>query len=183
MGAQALYIPSELVMGRKLRLPNEPDQAIGAITSGGHTLLDESAIASLGVTEVQLQEVERRTREEMQRREQAYRGDSPDPTLTGHTVILVDDGMNSGASMQVAVAGLAQQNPAAIVVAVPVASMASVAALKHVDKLICLHQPKDLVDIASCYESFEPVSEDEVRDLLARSLHLALRDVDIPPFT
>lgn len=180
--AKHLELPLDLIMVRKLTLPGPPPLAIGAITSGGQTLLDENAIAQHKVTEGQVHEAELQSRNRLQLREKAYRGLAPNLTVGDHIVIIVDDGMNSGATMQVAIAAIRNQHPARIIVAVPVASSRSVEALQYADEVICLHQPQGFTDIDSCYEDFTKVSDDQVRDLLKQASEFPLRDVEIPPF-
>ena len=181
--AKHLALPLDLIMVRKLTLPGEPPRPIGAITSGGHTLLDESAMEQHGATEKQVHEAELQARNSLQLREKAYRGLTPNLTVSGHIVLIVDDGMSSGATMQVAIASIRNQHPARIIVAVPVASRKSVESLQYADEVICLHQPQEFTDIDSCYEDFTKVSDDQVRDLLEQASEFPLRDIDIPPFT
>jgi putative phosphoribosyl transferase len=181
--AKHLGLPLDLIMVRKLTLPGEPPRAIGAITSGGHTLLNEAAIEEYGATEIQVHEAELLARNSLQNREKAYRGLTPNITIKDHVVIIVDDGMNSGATMQVAIASIRNQTPSRIVIAVPVAPHHSIESLQYADEVICLHQPQDFTDIDSCYEDFTKVNDDQVRDLLEQASEFPLRDVDIPPFT
>jgi predicted phosphoribosyltransferase len=181
--AKHLELPLDLIMVRKLTLPGEPPRPIGAITSGGHTLLDEAAIEAYGATEGEVHEAELQARNRLQVREKAYRGLMPNLTIRDHVVIIIDDGMNSGATMQVAIAAVRNQGPARIIVAVPVASQRSLESLQYADEVICLQQPKEFSDIDACYEDFAEVTDDQVRDLLEQSREFALRDVDIPPFT
>jgi len=181
--AKHLGLPLDLIMVRKLTLPGEPPRAIGAITSGGHTLLNEGAIEEYGATEGQVHEAEVLARTRLQLREKSYRGLMPNLTIREHTVIIVDDGMNSGATMQVAIASVRNQGPARIIVAVPVASNQSIESMQYADEVVCLHQPENFSDIDSCYEDFTKLNDDQVRDLLEQASVFSLRDVDIPPFT
>ena len=181
--AKHLNLPLDLIMVRKLTLPGSPPRAIGAITSGGHTLLDEEAIAQYGATEGQVHEAELDARATLQRREKAYRGASPNLNLRDHTVIIVDDGMNTGATMQVAIAAVRNQGPARIVVAVPVAPAHGLETIEYADEVICLQQPADFKDLAGCYADFSKLDDDQVSELLERAGSYSLHEVDIPPFT
>lgn len=181
--AHYLNLPLDLIMVRKLTLPGKSPRPIGAITSGGHTFLDEAAIGAYQVTEGQVHEAELDARSALQRREKAYRGNSPNFNVRDHSVIIVDDGMHSGATMQVAIAAVRNQGPTRIVVAVPVAPAHSLQALEYADEVICLQQPSDFQDLASCYEDFTRLDDDQVRDLLERSDNYSLNEVDIPPYT
>lgn len=180
--ARELNLPLDVLLVRKLLIPGPEPLAIGAITSAGHKILNHQVILQHRISEQQIEAAEEATRVLLQARERRYRGASPDLTLAGHTVILVDDGMLSGATMQVAVASLGTQQPARIIVAVPVASQQSVDALTIADEVICLHPVEKLHNIADGYKDFHKVDDDEVCDLLAATKHIAYQDFDLPPF-
>lgn len=181
--ARYLNQPLDLIMVRKLLLPGSPPRPIGAITSGGHALLDEASIARYGATEGQVHEAELDARNALQRREKTYRGASTNLNLRDHTVIIVDDGMHTGATMQVAIAAIRNQGPARIVVALPIAPADSLKSIEYADEVICLQQPKDFQDLASCYEDFTRLTDDQVSELLEHAASFSLHEVDIPPFT
>lgn len=180
--AMALNIPMDILLVRRLYIEGENRLAIGAITTAGHRILNQELIGQHHISEQQIEAAEESARTILQQRERRYRGVTPDPTLSGHTVILVDDGMNSGATMQVAIASLLAQNPARIIVAVPLASQHSLDNLQYADQVICLHTMEQLDSIADGYKEFHKVDDDEVSDLLAAVKRFQYADFDIPPF-
>ena len=180
--ARELNLPLDILLVRKLLIPGTEPLAIGAITTAGHKILNQQVILQHQISEQQIEAAEEAARVVLQARERRYRGVSPDLTLAGHTVILVDDGMLTGATMQVAVASLGTQQPARIIVAVPVASQQSIDALSIADELICLHPLEKLHSIAEAYKDFHKVDDDEVCDQLAAAEHIAYKDFDLPPF-
>lgn len=180
--AKILNVPMDILMVRKLILKEQGDLAVGAITSAGHKILNQDVIQQHPISDEQIEAEEESSRAVLQISERRYRGVTPDPTLGGHTVILVDDGMNSGATMQVAIASLLSQSPARIIVAVPVASQHSLDMLSHADEVICLMSMEQMDSIADAYEEFDPVDDDEVSDLLAEVKRFQYQDFDIPPF-
>ena len=180
--AKALNIPMDILLVRRLYIEDEPRLAIGAITTAGHRILRQDVIRQHQISDEQIEAAEEAARTLLQARERRYRGVTPDPTLSGHTVILVDDGMNSGATMQVAIASLLPQNPARIIVAVPLASQHSLDNLQHADEVICLQPMEQMNSIADGYKEFHRVNDDEVSDLLAAVKHFQYEDFDIPPF-
>src|SRR5439155_12841820 len=119
--ARALGVPLDVFLVRKLGLPGQEELAMGAIASGGARVLNEDLVATLGLSSDVIDSVAAREQAELDRREQAYRGDRPAPDVGGRTVIVVDDGLATGSSMRAAVAALRQRGPARIVVAVPAA--------------------------------------------------------------
>src|SRR5215204_1034003 len=120
--ALALHAPLDILIVRKLGLPGHEELAIGAIASGGIRVLNEGIIRALNIPEEVVERVAQREMQELQRREQAYRGNVSTPELRDRTVILIDDGLATGASMRAAVAGVRAQDPERIVVAVPTAA-------------------------------------------------------------
>src|SRR5206468_271387 len=120
--ARALGAPLDVFLVRKLGVPGREELAMGAIASGGVRLLNEEVVRGLRIPPAVIDAVAASEREEMARRERAYRGDRPAPEVRGRTVILIDDGLATGASMRAAVAALRQMGPERIVVAVPVAA-------------------------------------------------------------
>lgn len=173
--ADVLDAPLDVFIVRKLGVPGHEEMAMGAIASGGVRVLLPKILEQFGVKEAQIDTVTQQERAELERRERLYRGDAALPDLRGKTVILVDDGLATGASMHAAVRALRQYAPAQIVVAVPVASADTCAAFRaEVDDVICAFTPHPLQAIGLWYEDFAQTSDDEVRTLLERAR--ALRD-------
>jgi len=168
--AEALGAELDLMLVRKLRTPGQTELAMGAIASGGSRVMNEDVVRSLNISEDEIRQVEEAEREELQRREQAYRGERSFPVLANRCVILVDDGLATGATMRVAVDAVRQDGPAHLVVAVPVAPADTLEVLtKQVDNLVCLAVPAYFRAIGIWYVDFSQVSDDEVRQILARA--------------
>jgi putative phosphoribosyl transferase len=167
--AMALGAPLDVMIVRKLGAPFQPELAIGAIASGGIRVLNEDVIRMFpeiddaGIDRIAAQETE-----ELGRRERQYRGDLPFPDLTGRDVVLVDDGLATGATMLAAVRAATSRHPASTTVAVPTASESAVAKIAPlVDRLIALETPPDFRAVGLYYMDFAQTTDDEVRDLLA----------------
>lgn len=168
--AAALHAPLDLLLVRKLGAPGQRELAMGAIASGGIRVLNHDLIRTLSVTERDIERVAEQEQRELERREAAYRGDRPRPVIGDRTVILVDDGVATGATMRAAIASLRQQNPARIVIALPLAPASTVATLaREADEVICLHSPEPFVAIGRWYQDFGQVSDQEVQALLTRA--------------
>ena len=143
---------------------------MGAIASGGARVLNRDVIEPLQIPESAIAEVERRERREMERREHAYRGQRARPAVAGQCVILVDDGVATGASMRAAIAALRQSKPSRVVVAVPVAPPETADVLRsEADEVVCLATPEPFRAIGCWYVEFPQLSDDEVRARLALS--------------
>ncbi|NTZ10503.1 phosphoribosyltransferase [Burkholderia metallica] len=165
--ACALRAPLDVLVVRKLGVPFDPELAMGAIATGGATHLQRSVIRAMDVSDAQLADVIVRETAELQRREALYRGAAPPLAVDGRIVIVVDDGIATGASMRVALQALRERHPARIVAAVPVAP----AGAAHVfdglaDAFVTVSQPLRLFGISQFYARFEQTSDDEVRALL-----------------
>ena len=156
---------------RKLGAPFQPELAIGAIASGGIRVLNDDLIRTLpGLDETIIEEIAEREKKELLRREQNYRGDRPYPDLKRRDVVLVDDGMATGATMRAAAKAVRSRQPSKVVVAVPVAAPDSVRLLaEDVDDVVCLDTPSPFVAIGYFYRDFGQTSDSEVRELLARA--------------
>jgi predicted phosphoribosyltransferase len=172
--ATTLGLPLDLLTVRKLGVPGHEELAMGAIASGGARVFNRSLIDTLGVTPAQIEAAMARERRELERRERDYRGERPRPEVHGRTVLLVDDGVATGATMRAAVAALKALEPAAVVVAVPTASReARDVLLPQVDELVCLALPEPYIAVGAWYQTFGQTSDDEVRRLLARAVRPA----------
>lgn len=166
--ARALRAPLDVFVVRKLGVPGHEEFAMGAIASGGVRLLDRRTVAAAGLTPAQVESVTAAERAELDRRERSYRGDRPFPDLTGRTVILVDDGLATGASMRAAVEALRQERPARIVVAVPVAAPETCRAFRAIaDDIVCAATPEPFYAVGRWYDDFSQTTDQEVHELLA----------------
>jgi predicted phosphoribosyltransferase len=166
--ARRLDAPLDVCIVRKLGAPGHEEFAMGAIASGGVELLSAHTVRSLGLTREQVAQVIGRERQELARRERAFRDGRPAVDVQGRTVILVDDGLATGASMQAAVMALRSRRPAAIVVAVPVASSTACADIRRIaDVCVCLRTPEPFFGVGQWYANFGQTTDDEVRALLA----------------
>jgi putative phosphoribosyl transferase len=168
--AQALHAPLDVFLVRKLGVPGHEELAMGAVATGGVRVLNEQVVRALHIPEQVIDAVARWELEELARRERLYRGDRPPPEVRGRTVILVDDGLATGATMLAAVRALRQQQPARIVVAVPIASRDTCELLRdEVDDVICAATPDPFYAVGLWYENFEQLTDEEVRELLVRA--------------
>ena len=168
--ARGLDVPLDVFLVRKLGVPGHEELALGALATGGVCLLNEDVVRGLRIPPEAIDRVTAAEQAELERREAAYRDGRRPPDVAGKTVILVDDGLATGASMRVAVAALRQAQPARIVVAVPVAAPSTCADLRdEVDHVICARTPEPFYAVGLWYEDFSQTSDQEVRDLLARS--------------
>ena len=168
--AWALRAPLDVLNVRKLGVPWHEELAMGAIGAGGVRVLNNNLILSLGVTGTELAEATALQRLELERREHTYRGEKPMPDLRGRIVVLVDDGIATGATARAAIAVIRAQHPARVVLAVPVVQ-ASVARelAREVDEIEYDAAPEDLGAIGVWYDDFHQVSDRDVRSLLAHA--------------
>jgi len=168
--AQKLNAPLDLMLVRKLGTPHYPELAMGAIAPKGIKVLNPQVIYSYDISEAQIEEVEKAERQELERRAVAYRGERPYPDLGNKIVILVDDGLATGATMHAAIDAVRLQDPRSIVVAVPVAPPDSINALRRkVDEVICPLRPTQFSSIGQWYEDFSQVSDETVTKLLSQA--------------
>lgn len=168
--ARTLHAPLDVVVVRKLGLPEQPELAIGAIASGGIRILNEEVVTELRVPKPAIEAVTRRERRELERREHAFRGGKAAVDPRGRTVILVDDGLATGATMRAAIAALRLRHPARLVVAVPIAQSDVFQAMRAlVDDMVCPMVSEDFFAVGQWYVDFSPTSDDEVRELLQRA--------------
>jgi predicted phosphoribosyltransferase len=165
--ALALGAPLDVFVVRKLGVPSQPELAMGAIASGGVVVLNDDVVRDLRIRPSALQRVIEREGRELRRREDAYRQGRPSPRLTGRTVLLVDDGLATGASMLAAVEALGSHRPGRLVVAVPVAPEAACRALRTVvDEVVCALVPASFGAVGQAYADFTQTTDQQVRDLL-----------------
>ena len=167
--ARALDAPLDVMIVRKLGAPWQPELAMGAIASGNVRLLNEQVVRLLGVDPETIDEVAETESRELVRRERAYRGDRPPFDAAGKQVILVDDGMATGATMRAAVAAVRQMAPASVIVAVPTAATDTCELLRaEADRVVCLDTPEPFMAVGCWYRNFDQTSDAEVRELLAQ---------------
>ncbi len=165
--ARGLDVPLDVMLVRKLGAPWQPELAMGAIASGGVRVMNDEVVRGMGISPEAIEQVAQEELKELERRERAYRGNRPWPDLTDKTVILVDDGLATGATMHAAIDAVRAQNPAQIVVAVPVAPPDTVRALEPlVDEVVCLFQPEPFMAIGQWYQDFSQLTDAEVQALL-----------------
>jgi putative phosphoribosyl transferase len=167
--ANALGVPLDVLLVRKLGAPVQEELAMGAIASAGVSVINDDVIRALHVSEQEIAAVVEQEEKELFRRHHLYRGERPFPKVENSTVMLIDDGVATGATMRVAILVLRQQNPKRIVVAVPVGAADTCEMLRHeADEVVCTATPTPFYAIGQWYQSFPQVSDDEVRDLLSR---------------
>lgn len=170
--AHTLGVPLDVFLVRKLGVPGHEELAMGAIASGDVRVLNGDVVRKLNVSDETIDALADEERKELRRREQTYRGDRSLPDLSGRTVILVDDGLATGATMRAAVAGVRAHEPAEIVVAVPTAAPETCADLQNeddVDTIICAETPQPFFGVGAWYRDFSQTTDDEVRDLLEKA--------------
>lgn len=172
--AQALQAPLDVLLVRKLGVPGQEELAMGALASGGVRVLNEEVVRALAIPEEVIDAITAREQEELLRREQLYRGDRPAPDLRGRVVILVDDGIATGATTRAAIAVARSQQPARLIVAVPVAAAIVCEALRaEADEVVCLLTPDCLMGVGAWYRHFPQITDEHVRTLLARARHIS----------
>ena len=166
--AAALHAPLDAFVVRKLGVPGHEEFAAGALASGGRVVLNDDVVRGLRITPQQLRDVAEREGRELIRREAAYRDGRPPTDVTGKTVILVDDGLATGASMFAAVQALRESEPAQIVIAVPAAPESTCREFAGlVDEMVCASMPTPFLAVGASFWDFSQVSDEEVRNLLA----------------
>ena len=168
--AQALGLPLDVLIVRKLGVPGQPEFAMGAIASGGLRVLNDDVVRMLDISAATIDAIARDEAAELARREQLYRGNQAPPALAGRTVILVDDGLATGATMRAAVRAVRTQAPARIVVAVPVASADTAEDLRReADMVVAVATPEPFMAVGCWYRDFDQVSDAQVQRLLAEA--------------
>lgn len=166
--ARALSAMLDVFLVRKLGVPGHEELAMGAVASGGLRVLNEEIVEQLGIPADQIDAVAAKELEELARRERLYRGGRPPPDLCGRTVIVVDDGLATGATMRAAIGALRQARPARIIVAIPVAAPEIRDEFKNLaDDIICGTTPEPFFAVGRWYIDFEQTTDDEVVALLA----------------
>jgi len=168
--ARELKAPMDVWLVRKLGVPGHEELAMGALASGGAKVMNDDVVGSMRLNQEDIERVAARELKELQRREREYRGDRPFPVIEGKTVIVVDDGLATGASMRAALRALHSQNPGRAVVAVPVGAPEVCRSLSsEADDVVCLMQPRFFNAVGHWYMKFTQTTDQEVRDLLELS--------------
>ena len=182
--ASALHLPFDVLVVRKIGVPDHPELAMGAIASGGVRVMNEAMVSTLGLSEAEVDAVVRRETEELARRESLYREGRPPPAVEGNTVIVVDDGIATGSTMSAAIALLRRLGAARIVVAVPVAPRDTVHRLRaEAEEVVTVLEPEPFIAVSRWYEDFAQTADDEVRALLAGDCAAPrLREEHLPAF-
>jgi putative phosphoribosyl transferase len=170
--ARSLCAPLDVLIVRKLGVPGQEELAMGAIASGGIRLLNEDVIRLVGPSPQTIERVIAQEQRELARREHLYRGNRPAPNMRDQTVILVDDGLATGATMGAAVAAARQQSPAAIIIAVPVSAATTCAEFEAQGvHAVCLIRAERFLAVSFWYQSFSQTTDEEVRALLEQAAH------------
>jgi len=182
--AMKLHVPLDIFVLRKLGVPGHEELAFGAIGSGGVQVLNHDVVAHLGITELEIAAVTKVEHEELERRERHYRGNRPPLDVRGQTVILVDDGIATGASLRAAIHAIRKMRPAALVVATPVAPRATCNLLRQeVDELVCAATPEPFYGVGQFYEDFSQVPDEEVVRLLDQAMRETAEKQEAPALT
>ena len=168
--ARALHVPLDVIVVRKLGVPGQEELAMGAIATGGVRVLNHDVVQFLDISDEMIDKIAARELQELERRERLFRGDRPAYDVRGRTLILVDDGIATGATMHAAVAALKQQQPAHIIIAVPTAAPSTCDEFAHeVDELVCVLRPEPFIAVGYWYRQFSQTSDEEVRSLLEQA--------------
>ncbi len=170
--ARALHAPLDVIIVRKLGVPGEEELAMGAIASGGVRVLNDDVVQMLAIPKEVINQVSIHEQHEVERRERLYRGNRPAYDVHGRTVILVDDGIATGATMRAAVVAVRRQQPARIIIAIPVAASATCEEFgAEVEELVCVSRPEMFLAVGFWYEHFSQTSDVEVRRLLDQAAY------------
>jgi putative phosphoribosyl transferase len=170
--ARALGAPLDVILARKLGVPGQPELAMGAIAGGGVRVLHEAVLDALAIPPQAIDEVAAREGAELDRRDRAYRAGRPLLAVAGRSVLVIDDGLATGATMWAAVTALRAQRAARIVVAVPVGPQEACDELAELaDEVVCIRTPRSFQAVGQWYDDFSQTTDDEIRALLGRGEH------------
>jgi len=169
--ARELHAPLDVFVVRKLGVPGREELAMGALASGGVRVLNPDVMSALGwYAEEMIEQATKRESEELRRREERYRGNRPFPNLSVKVVVLVDDGLATGATMRAAARAVRQRQPARLIIAVPVAAESSCREIRpEADEVVCAFTPEPFFGVGQFYEDFSQTTDEEVRILLAHA--------------
>jgi putative phosphoribosyl transferase len=166
--ARILGAPLDVFLVRKLGAPHQPELAMGAVASGGVRVLNPAVMDQFGISQEQLEETTQQECKELKRREQAYRGSRPAQDLQNRVVILVDDGLATGSTMQAAIAALHQHSPKQIIAAVPVAAVNAVERLEQEVEVVAAMTPTPFFAVGRWYRDFSPVMDREIHQIFSK---------------
>ena len=170
--AEALNLPLDVFIVRKLGVPNHEELAMGAIAIGGTKILNENIVRELHIQPETIEKVASAELQELKRRQIAYRGDRPPLDVKNKVVILVDDGIATGATIRAGVKALRELHPSYIIIAVPVAEVTTCEKMEMIaDKVVCPLKPRYFYAVGAHYQHFDQTSDKEVTDLLSKSRH------------
>lgn len=165
--ARALGAELDVVVSRKLRVPYQTELAFGALGEDGTLVLDHHLIEKVGLSSMQIQQEQDYQREQIRQRLARFRGDKPAVELANRSVIVTDDGIATGSTMLAALKTLRTNEPLELIVAVPVAPKHQLELIaRHCDRIVCLYSPEDFMAVGQFYESFEPVEDQQVEQLM-----------------
>lgn len=165
--AQALRVPMDIFLVRKLGVPGHEELAMGAIATGGVRVLNEDTVDYLGIPADVIDSIAETELKELKRRELVYRGNRPAPDVKGKTLILIDDGLATGSTIRAAAQALRRREPARIIVAVPVSAPQTCDEYRiGVDEIVCAVTPEPFFGVGKWYLDFSQTTDEEVRDLL-----------------
>ncbi|GAB2999197.1 phosphoribosyltransferase family protein [Streptomyces pseudoechinosporeus] len=165
--ARVLDAPLDVLVARKIGAPFQPELGVGAIAGEDEPFFDERALDRLGLSKTALEPIVEQERDELHRREQLYRKGRAIPELTGHTAVVVDDGVATGVTALAALRSVRRYDPGRVTLAVPVCSPeAALLVREEADELVCLHEPVAFMAVGLWYEEFDQVTDDEVLDVL-----------------
>ncbi|HEQ98916.1 MAG TPA: phosphoribosyltransferase [candidate division Zixibacteria bacterium] len=165
--ASILNAPLDVFMVRKLGVPGQEELAMGSIAQGGLTLLNEDIVRTMDIPSRVIDKVAEVEKVELERRLRKYRGSRETPDVSGKTVLLVDDGLATGASMLAAIKAVRKLDPRKVIAAVPVAAEPTCRRLEsEADKVVCMHTPGQFSSVGQWYENFPQVSDEEVCELM-----------------
>jgi predicted phosphoribosyltransferase len=169
--AQALHAPLDVFVVRKLGVPGQEELAMGAVAPGGVRVLNPEVVMAMGrFAEEAIEQAVKRETEELRRREEDYRGSRPFPELKGKTVILVDDGLATGATMRAAARAVRTREPARVIIAVPVAAESTCREMqREADEVVCGVIPGAFFGVGQFYEDFSQTTDEEVRSFLEQT--------------
>lgn len=168
--AKALHTPLDVMVVRKLGVPGHEELAMGAIASGNIRVINEDIVGYLNISQQGIDEVAESERLELERRERLYRGEKATCEVRGKTIILVDDGIATGATMRAAIGAIKLQQPAHLVVAVPTSALDTYNTIsREVDRMICLSTPEPYIAVGQWYRNFSQTSDEEVTRLLEKA--------------
>lgn len=160
----------DVFLVRKLGAPYEPELAMGAIAEGGILLLNDAVVKYLSISKETIEETAQQELAELQRRQQLYRNGRPSPRISGRPVIVVDDGVATGATMKAALKAIRRKEPSVLVAAVPVGAQSTCLELKAAaDEVVCLEMPEPFMSVGLWYEDFRQIEDSEVTELLQKA--------------